>query len=151
MSTEVEADATPVPTPAAETPEAPAAPAGVSDFSKYAVGQEYEGKAVSAKPFGVFVDITGINVLLPRSTLSYNSYDKLSKLAEAKSQDLFKIEITTVNAENQTLSGKYADAKSGGGNSGSGPNRPDLSILSGVDFAGKTFEVHSTYYIVYST
>ena len=35
------------------------------DFSKYAVGQEYEGKAISAKQFGIFVDIsTGTNVLI---------------------------------------------------------------------------------------
>mmetsp|Transcript_17708 Transcript_17708/g.39265 ORF Transcript_17708/g.39265 Transcript_17708/m.39265 type:complete len:590 (-) Transcript_17708:154-1923(-) len=129
MSTETTVEE---PTASVATPAAPA-----KDFSSYAVGQEYEGKAVSAKQFGVFVDIaTGTSVLLPRSTLSKSSYEKLKSMAEAKSADLVKVELTTVSVANQTLSGKYmagvADSYS--------KDRPDLDMLAGQDFTGKTFE-----------
>jgi len=101
------------------------------DFSKYAVGQEYEGKLIGAKQFGVFVDIsTGTNVLLPRSVMSKGNFEKLKKMAEEKSADLIKLEIVGVSAENQTLSGKFLPANY--------KERADISALAGKEMAAKT-------------
>lgn len=106
----------------------------VDDFSKYALGQEYEGKLVSAKQFGIFVDIsTGTNVLLPRSQLSRGNFEKLKALVEAKSAELVKLELIGISAENQTLSGKYMPLIAN-------KVRPDLSTLEGKDFSGKFFQ-----------
>jgi len=103
------------------------------DFSKYAVGQEYEGKAISAKQFGIFVDIsTGTNVLIPRSLLSKNNYDKLKALVDAKSLEPVKLELIGISAENQTLSAKYLPLNL--------KTRKDLSSLEGKDFSGKYFQ-----------
>jgi predicted RNA-binding protein with RPS1 domain len=103
-----------------------------NDFSMYSIGQEYEGTLLSAKNFGLFVDIsTGTNVLLPRSLMTSKSYDKLKKLVETKSKETVKLSIVGVSAENQTLSGKYL------------PNnyqaRSDISKLDGKDIADKFF------------
>ena len=103
------------------------------DFSKFNVGQEYEGTLISAMAFGIFVDIsTGVNVLLPRSVLSRVSYDKLKKLADSKSKDLVKVQLIEVNATNQTLTGKYIS-----------PNyqdRADVSSLADKDLSGKVLK-----------
>ncbi|KAJ1437696.1 hypothetical protein B484DRAFT_444982 [Ochromonadaceae sp. CCMP2298] len=124
MSTETTVEE---PTASVATPAAPA-----KDFSSYAVGQEYEGKAVSAKQFGIFVDIgTGINVLVPRSVLSRGGYEKLKALAEGKSAEPVKLELVTVSVENQTLSAKFLGD--------SMKERPDISTLAGKDLAGKFF------------
>lgn len=96
-----------------------------ADFSSFAVGQEYDGTVISAKNFGVFVDIaTGFNVLVPRSFLSMSSFEKLKQMASSKSADKIKVEITGMSAENQTLSGKYIQAK--------GKERADISHLGDI-------------------
>lgn len=115
------------------TEAAPTVPKSIAtDFSKYSVGQEYEGKAISALPFGIFVDIsTGTNVLIPRSQTSRSSYDKLKNMAEQKSDELIKISLIGVNAENGTLSAKYMPSTL--------KERPDISTIDG-DLTGKTFK-----------
>lgn len=41
------------------------------DLSAFSPGQTLEGKVISVKPFGAFVEVTGgANVLLPRSVIS---------------------------------------------------------------------------------
>ena len=41
------------------------------DLSGFSAGQTLEGKVISVKPFGAFVEVTGgANVLLPRSVIS---------------------------------------------------------------------------------
>merc|ERR1719258_290318 len=101
----IEAVTQPVDTP--EVVEEVAVPA-VEGFAKYEVGQEYEGTVLSAKAFGVFVDIeNGQNALIPRSQLSRGSYEKLKSMVTDKSKDLLKVELIGVNAENQTISCKY--------------------------------------------
>jgi ribosomal protein S1 len=88
------------------------------------IGQEHEGSLISAKNFGVFVGIeNGVNVLLPRSLLSKGSYDKLKKMAEAKSEEKIKLELVGVSAENKTLSGKYLPPGL--------KSRADISVLQG--------------------
>lgn len=120
-----------------DTPIAAAAPSSSSgkvavvDFSQYAVGQEYSGSLVGAKAFGVFVDITGINVLLPRSQMTKGNYEKLKRLSDSKSKEQVRLELISVSAENSTLSGKYL--------SGNYKNRPDLSALEGTDISSKFF------------
>lgn len=102
----------------------------VDDFSQYKVGQQYEGKVISAKNFGCFVDISkGSNVLVPRSQLSNGNFEKLKKMADDKSQDLIKIELIDISAENQTLAAKFIPAV--------GQGRADLSSLEGVDFGDR--------------
>ena len=77
------------------------------DLSGFSIGQNLEGKLLSVKAFGAFVEVPGgANVLLPRSILSRGAYSKLSKMAETKSKDVVKLEIVAVNQQNQTLSGK---------------------------------------------
>lgn len=103
------------------------------DFSTYAIGQEYQGKAISAKQFGIFIDIsTGTNVLIPRSLLSKNNYDRLKDLVDKKSVESVKLELIGISAENQTLSGKYIPLTL--------KTRKDLSSLEGKDFSGKYFQ-----------
>jgi len=103
------------------------------DFSTYAIGQEYQGKAIAAKQFGIFVDIsTGTNVLIPRSLLSKNNYDKLKALVDTKSVESVKLELIGISAENQTLSAKYIPLTL--------KTRKDLSSLEGKDFTGKYFQ-----------
>lgn len=104
----------------------------VTDFSKYAAGQEYEGTVQSAKAFGVFVDIkTGTNVLLPKSLLSRMNFEKLKAMADSKSKETIRIEIVDVSSEKKTLSGKYLSKNF--------KNRPDLSTLSKADLSSKYF------------
>lgn len=80
------------------------------DFSVFAVGQQYDGQIMSAKVFGVFVDISaGYNVLIPKSKMSAGNYNKLKEMADSKSTDKVKIELISVDAGNQTLSAKYID------------------------------------------
>ena len=80
------------------------------DFSVYAVGQQFDADLISAKEFGIFVDIgQGYNVLLPKSKISSSTYDKLKGLIDAKSKDKVKIELFSVDAEKQTLGGKCVD------------------------------------------
>jgi ribosomal protein S1 len=103
-----------------------------ADFSSFAVDQEYEGKVISAKNFGIFVDIlSGYNVLLPRSLLSNSVYERLKKMATEKSAELIKIAIVGLSAENQTLSGKYIPPP--------GKERSDFSALSNIDLKSKMF------------
>ena len=103
-----------------------------ADFSSFAIGQEYDGKVMSAKNFGVFVDIsTGFNVLIPRSLVSRNVFEKLKQMAADKSADLIKVNIVAVSAENQTLTGKYVVAK--------GKERSELTSLLGSDIKAKFF------------
>lgn len=102
------------------------------DFSQYAPGQEYEGKVMSAKKFGVFVDIgQKFNVLVPRSLLNERSYDKLKEIVDNKSEEKIRVELISVNAENQTLRGKFI--------SGNFKGRPDLSSLAAKDLGSKQF------------
>ena len=114
-------------------PSSSSSKAGVAvvDFSQYAVGQEYSGSLVGAKAFGVFVDITGINVLLPRSQMTKGNYEKLKRLADSKSKEQIRLELIGVSAENSTLSGKYLSANQ---------NKADLSALEGTDISKKFFE-----------
>lgn len=103
------------------------------DFSELSVGQELEGTLVSALPFGVFVDCAvGTNVLLPRSVLSRNSYERLKTMAENKIAEKIKLELVGVSAENKTLSGKYI--------SDNFKARDDISSLDGMDLSGKIFK-----------
>lgn len=84
------------------------APVDVSGFSR---GQKLEGKLLSVKAFGAFVEVPGgANVLLPRSVISRGSYSKLMKMSETKSTDPVNIEIVDVDLEKKTLSGKYIPA-----------------------------------------
>jgi len=101
----------------------------VEGFAKYEVGQEYEGTVLSAKAFGVFVDIeNGQNALIPRSQLSRGSYEKLKSMVTDKSKDLLKVELIGVNAENQTISCKYLQN-----------NRADITSLEGQDLSAKFY------------
>lgn len=119
-----------VPTISAST-ESPA-PTTIDEFSQFAVGQEYEGKVMSAKKFGVFVDIgKSTNVLVPRSQLSTTNFDKLKALVDAKSQDKIRVELITVSEANKTLSGKYI--------SGKFKSRPDLSTIDQSNLESKQF------------
>lgn len=105
----------------------------VKDFSELSVGQEFEGKLVSALPFGVFVDVSiGTNVLLPRSLLSKGSYEKLKTMVENKVDEAIKLQLTTVSAENKTLSGKYIPSNY--------VERADISTLDGKDLNSKKFK-----------
>jgi len=80
------------------------------DFSVFAVGQQYDGKVMTAKQFGIFVDISkGYNVLLPKGKLSASAYNKLKEFADNNNKEPIKIELIGVDAGNQTLSGKYID------------------------------------------
>jgi ribosomal protein S1 len=68
--------------------------ASTTEFTDFAVGQEFDGKLVSALAFGVFVDIDkGTNVLLPRSVLSKGNYEKLKSMVESKEQEKIKIKV----------------------------------------------------------
>jgi len=102
------------------------------DFSAYSIGQQIEGKVVSAKAFGVFVDISnGVNVLLPRSVISRGNYERLKKLAESKSKESVKVELLSISAENQTISAKYINPLVS--------EVKDIKSLEGTDYAGKSF------------
>ena len=106
------------------------------DFSTFAIGQEYDGKVITAKKFGVFVDIdTGYNVLIPRSVLSPWAYNKLSSMAEQKSTESVKISLIGVSESNKTLSGKFLVPRGGQ----SGQERTDMSALLGLDYSSKFF------------
>merc|ERR1719502_1458816 len=86
----------------------PKAPVDISGFSE---GQKLEGKLLSVKAFGAFVEVPGgANILLPRSVISRGAYSKLTKMAEAKSTDPVNVEIVSVDKEKNTLSGKYIPA-----------------------------------------
>ena len=68
------------------------------DISSFSEGQKLEGKVLSVKAFGAFVEVPGgANVLLPRSVISRGAYSKLTKMAESKSQEAVKLEIVTVD------------------------------------------------------
>lgn len=83
----------------------------VDAFANYAVGQEHEGIVTSAKPFGVFVSIAeNARVLLPRSKMSKGSFEKLKAMQKAKSSEAVRVELTSINAQNQTLTGLYKPA-----------------------------------------
>jgi predicted RNA-binding protein with RPS1 domain len=102
------------------------------DVSSFSVGQEFDGKLVSAKNFGVFVDIGGgVNALLPRSLLSRGSYEKLKNLANAKSVDPIKIELTGVSTEDNTISAKYIPANF--------KERADINSLEGKDLSSASY------------
>ena len=106
------------------------ASSGSADFDAFAVGQQFDGNIVSAKKFGVFVDISkGHNALIPRSQLSRGAFEKLKTMAADKSQEKVKIELTNVNAENQTLSANYII-----------PGRSDISSLNGKDLSALSHE-----------
>lgn len=93
---------------AAPKPKKTRAPVDLSGFSE---GQKLEGKLLSVKAFGAFVEVPGgANVLLPRSVISRGSYSKLTKMAESKSTDPIHVEIVSVDTEKNTLSGKYIPA-----------------------------------------
>ncbi len=65
-----------------------------TDFASLKIGQEFNGKLVSALPFGVFVDIDqGTNVLLPRSALSKGNYEKFKSMVDAKDAEKIKIQV----------------------------------------------------------
>eukprot|EP00981_Chlorochromonas_danica_P012188 scaffold4610_cov180-Ochromonas_danica.AAC.5 len=121
-----------------EAESAPVAPPKVSrsnqnfDFSVYSPGQEHEGTIMNVQPFGVFVRISnGPDVLLPRSQLNKNSYERLKKLFEEKSTELIKFSLISVSPESKTLSGKLL--------TGPVKGRADLSALEGKEIEGKLF------------
>eukprot|EP01041_Mallomonas_annulata_P005256 gene5256-10513_t len=104
-----------------------------ADFSSFAVGQEYDGSLISAKNFGIFVDIsTGYNVLIPRSLLSRPVFEKLKQMTADKSKEIVRVALVGLSAENQTLTGKYISPK---GNK----ERSDMSVLLGNDIKSKFF------------
>lgn len=78
------------------------------DVSRFSVGEQFDVAVKSAKQFGIFVNIpNGPDVLLPRSVMSKTSFDRLKGLADNKSQETIKIEILSINIQNQTISAKY--------------------------------------------
>ena len=93
------------------------------DISKYSVGQTLNGELVSAKDFGIFVQIEGskTRVLLPRSLLSRGEFSKLTNMAKQKSTISF--DIASVDTEKKTLSGTY----------NSGVEKRDLSSITDDD------------------
>lgn len=116
-----------------EAPEVPKSIKVVPDMSQYAVGKQYDGKLLSAHQFGVFVDVgTGLNVLIPRSTLSRTMYEKLSNMVAQKSTEEIKIELTDVDTADGKLAAKYLPANL--------KDRADISSLKGEDIVGKTFK-----------
>lgn len=116
-----------------EAPEMPKSIKVIPDMSQYAVGKQYDGKLISAHQFGVFVDVgTGLNVLIPRSTLSRTMYEKLSNMVEQKSTEEIKIELTDVDTADGKLAAKYLPANL--------KDRADISALEGEDIVGKTFK-----------
>jgi len=120
---------TPVP---AATPTSTKGKRSAADFSSFAIGQGYEGTIISAKNFGIFVDINkGFNVLLPKSQLGRGNYEKLAGLAKANSTEAIKIEIIALNETARTLSGKLVVGKT--------KERPDISGLVGKEIASKFF------------
>ena len=122
-SMEVKTEAVPV-----EEAEEVAVPAG---FDAFEIGQAFEGKVVSAKQFGVFVDIQGgQNALIPRSVLSRGGYEKLKGMV--KSETKVTVEIIGMNAENQTISAKYIPANFN--------ERADISTLQGQDLSSKFYQ-----------
>ena len=101
------------------------------DLSGFSVGQEFEGKVVSVKQFGAFVEVEGgVNVLLPRSLLTKGNFAKLSQLASTKSKETVRVELLSVSQQNQTVSGKYVSGSK---------ELQDLSKLEEKDYAGKAF------------
>jgi len=101
------------------------------DLSGLSVGQEFEGKVVSVKQFGAFVEVeAGINVLLPRSLLTKGKFAKLSQLANTKSKETVRVAVLSVSQQNQTVSGKIVS---------SATELQDLSKLEEKDYAGKNF------------
>ena len=117
---------------AAETvSEEPVAEEPLTGFAAFGVGQNFEGKVVNAKQFGVFVDIgKGQNALIPRSTMTRGSYEKLKGLVKTESK--VAVELIGVNAENQTISAKYIPANF--------HERADISTLEGQDLSAKFYE-----------
>lgn len=95
----------------------------ISDgFQKYEVGQQYEGIVASVKPFGLFVDIAeGAKVLLPRSKMSKGAFERLKAMCVAKSSEAVKVELITINSQNQTLTGQYISTRD--------PSLPDFQAL----------------------
>lgn len=121
-------------TEASDTSEeaAPAAPV-VEGFAKFEIGQEYEAKVISAKQFGIFVEVDGgQNILIPRSQLTRGSYEKLKTLATDKSKDMVSIELIGVDAEKETISAKYLAPGHA--------TRTDISSLEGQDLSAKFYE-----------
>lgn len=120
MTTTMMSDA-PKPTPT---------PSPIADFSKYKIGQEYDGTLLSAKAFGIFVNIgNNVNVLIPRSQISKGNFEKLKSKVDGTDKAV-KIELINVSEENQTLSGKLVLQN---------VKRSDLSSLDPKELATKTF------------
>jgi predicted RNA-binding protein with RPS1 domain len=108
-------------------------PSAVTGFDTFAVGQAFEGKVVSAKQFGVFVDIgddDGHNALIPRSVLTRGSYEKLKSMVQSDTK--VNVELIGINNENQTISAKYIPANFN--------ERVDISTMEGLDLSSKFYE-----------
>jgi predicted RNA-binding protein with RPS1 domain len=122
-----------------EVPEVAAVAEGLKDageeeaptgFAAISVGQEYQGKVISAKQFGVFVDIgEGQNALIPRSVLTRGGYERLKGMTSTEKK--IDVEIIGVNAENQTISAKYIPPGH--------QERADISALQGQDLSSKFY------------
>jgi ribosomal protein S1 len=83
------------------------------DLSKFAVGDKFDGTISAVKQFGVFVKIApGIDALVPKSTLSKNSFDRLKALGDAKSTEPIQVQLSKVDTKNQTISAKYIHSDS---------------------------------------
>ena len=107
--------------------------AAATGFDAFAVGQAFEGEVVSAKQFGVFVNIgdnNGQHALIPRSVLTRGSYEKLKSMV--KSDTRVNVELIGINNENQTISAKYIPANFN--------ERTDISTLDGLDLSSKFYE-----------
>lgn len=102
-------------------------------FGKFEIGQEYDAKVISAKQFGIFVEVnSGQNILIPRSQLTRGSYEKLKTLATTNSKDLVKIELIGVDKEKETISAKYLAPGHA--------TRTDISSLEGQDLSAKFYD-----------
>lgn len=103
------------------------------DLSIFSIGQQYEGKPISIKKFGAFIDIgKGINVLIPRSFFSQAQYNKIEAIINNKSLETIKLELIGINQEEKLLSGKYI-AKSNN-------IKTDLEALKATDYTSKSYD-----------
>lgn len=106
------------------------------DFSEYSVGQKFEAKVVSAKTFGLFVDLVpGVQALVPRSKMSQKQFDQIKEKLDKKEEPVVKVELIGVSAENQTISARLV----GDGTDTNKGNTRDLTALIAAEPVGKQY------------
>lgn len=106
------------------------------DFSEYTIGQKFEAKVVSAKTFGLFVDLVpGVQALVPRSKMSQKQFDQIKEKLDKKEENIVKVELIGVSAENQTISARLV----GDGTDKNKGNTRDLTALIAVEPVGKQY------------